>query len=358
MPDKSKPDSYRILFEGERWLGSNAASCVRALRRLGQSVIDVDIANTIPLWRRSLGLRVAGRLLLPLCIKEHNHNILSLAREFMPHIFIAFKGLFILPQTLRDMRSLGIALYNYYPDVSAFSHPADTLPRALQEYDCVFSTKTFFANDMEQRGFPLRNWELLPHGYDPDAHHPITVDPDEQIRYGADVAFIGGHTPHKERLLAALKRIEPELDLAIWGDRWNRSASPEIQDCIRGRPIYGVEYMKALCATKIALALLSEQVKGASTGDRITSRTFNIPATGAFMIHHRTNEVLRYYDESKEIECFDSAEELADKIRFYLANPEKRKAIAEAGYRRCVPAYSHDNRMKVILEWHEKMRKT
>jgi spore maturation protein CgeB len=357
MPGKSKPDSYRILFDGERWLGSNAGACIRALRRLGHSVIDVDMTTTIPLWRRSLGLRVAGRLLLPVCIKEHNNNILSLAREFMPHIFLAFKGLFILPQTLRDMRPLGIALYNYYPDVSAFNHPVDTLPRALQEYDCVFSSKTFLHDDMEQRGFPLRNCVFLPHGYDPDAHHPITVDPDEQIRYGANVAFIGGHTPHKERLLAALKRIEPKLDLAIWGDRWNRSASPEIQECIRGRAIYGVEYMKALCATKIVLALLIEQQPGASRGDQITSRTFNIPATGAFMIHQRTDEVLHYYDEGREIECFGSPEELAQKIRFYLANPEKRKSIAQAGYRRCVPAYSHDNRMRAILEWHEKMRK-
>ena len=33
-------------------------------------------------------------------------------------------------------------------------------------------------------------------------------------------------------------------------------------------------------------------------------------------------------------------------------HPEERDAIAEAGYRRCVPAYSYDGRMKAILEWH------
>jgi spore maturation protein CgeB len=128
----------------------------------------------------------------------------------------------------------------------------------------------------------------------------------------------------------------------------------ELDNSIKKRGLLGVEYVKGLCASKIVLGLLSEQAYGAKQGDAITSRTFNIPATGTFMIHERNDEVLEYFEEGKEIECFSSAEELADKIKFYLANPEKRKAIAEAGYRRCVPAYSQDNRMKVILDWHEK----
>jgi glycosyltransferase involved in cell wall biosynthesis len=347
------PEFYRILFEGERQLGSNAGSSARALRRLGHTVMDMDHSAHVPVMWTGLSLRAARRLLMPLIIDEYNRKILQLAREFKPNIFLAFKGMFVLPRSLMEMRSLGIALYNFYPDVSAFTHKVSFLPRALQEYDCVFSTKKFTAKDLERQGYPLRNVEFLPHGYDPDIHFPVEINHDEQEIYGTDVTFIGTHLPGKERLLEDIRRPEPKLDLTIWGNGWERAKAHDLLECIRGRALLGVEYAKGLCASKIALGLLSEKVPGASSGDRITSRTFNIPATGSFMIHERNEEVLEYYEEGREIECFSSVEELAEKIRFYLARPDKKKAIAEAGYKRCVPAYSQDNRMKAILDWHK-----
>jgi len=344
---------YRVLFEGERWLGSDAGACLRALRNLGHDVMDLDINNSFPPWK-SLSLRLACRLIFPLIVQEHNRNLLFLAREFKPDIFLGFKGTYILPETLLAMKNLGIALFNYYPDVSAFTHPADTLPRALQTYDCVFSTKSFLAEDLAEHGYPLRHCEFLPHGYDPEAHHPVAVEPEEKAYYGAEVTFIGSYLPGKTKLLIELKRLLPDLDLAIWGDRWHNTDAPELLPHIRGRGLLGIEYMKAICASQIMLGLLSEQQKGSSRGDQVTSRSFNIPACKAFMLHQRTDEVRQYYEEGREIECYDSAEELADKVRYYLAHPQERKAVAEAGYRRCVPAYSQENRLREIFAWHQK----
>lgn len=345
---------YRILFEGERWLGSNADSSMWALRRLGHSVMDLDVSTIIPAWE-SFSLKVMRRLLRPLMMKEHNQQILSLAREFKPHIFLAFKGARILPETILALRGQGIATYNYYPDVSAFSHHAGWLPRTLQQYDCVFSTKSFLATDLEAQGYPIQHWKYLPHGYDPRAHHPVQVTPEDQARYGADVTFIGGQTPAKERLLAALMQAGPGLRLAVWGDRWQRTRLPALRACVRGRGVTGIEYMKAISSSQILLGLLSEKQPGSSVGDQVTSRSFNIPACGAFMLHERTQEILQFYDEGREIECFDSPAELAEKIRFYLAHPDRRRAVAEAGYRRCVPAYSHDERLRTLLAWHRQL---
>jgi spore maturation protein CgeB len=67
------------------------------------------------------------------------------------------------------------------------------------------------------------------------------------------------------------------------------------------------------------------------------------------MLHERNLEVLDLYKENKEIACFDSAEELAGKIDYYLTHPVERESIAGAGHARCVPAYSYDNRMAEIL---------
>jgi len=141
------PPTLRILFGGERWLGSDSGGCLRALRRLGHEVVDLDNMTTIPFWR-SFSLRAARRLLFPLLLQEYNRNLLGLARQFEPEIFFAFQGAFVLPATLEAMRKLGIKLYNYYPDISAFGHGVEWLPQALQVYDCVFSTKSFLAADL------------------------------------------------------------------------------------------------------------------------------------------------------------------------------------------------------------------
>jgi spore maturation protein CgeB len=71
------------------------------------------------------------------------------------------------------------------------------------------------------------------------------------------------------------------------------------------------------------------------------------------MLHERSPELLELYKEGEEVACFSSPQELAEKIDYYLAHPEERDAIAGAGHRRCVPAYSYDNRMAEILRWHE-----
>jgi spore maturation protein CgeB len=98
---------------------------------------------------------------------------------------------------------------------------------------------------------------------------------------------------------------------------------------------------------------MSGKVKGVDQGDETTTRSFEIPACGGFMLHERTPELLEFYEEGKEVAAFGSVEELASKIDHYLAHPEERHAIARAGYARCVPAYSYDDRMKEILHYHQ-----
>ena len=72
------------------------------------------------------------------------------------------------------------------------------------------------------------------------------------------------------------------------------------------------------------------------------------------MLHERTPELLEFYTEDEEVACFGSVEEFVAKVRHYLAHPEERKAIAHAGYARCVPAYSYDNRLSEILSYHQR----
>jgi spore maturation protein CgeB len=164
------------------------------------------------------------------------------------------------------------------------------------------------------------------------------------------VTVIASHTAYKEQLLRGLVGLIPNLDLQIYGDRWtDPPRAPELKRHIRGRTLTGSRYAKAIRAARINLAITSWT--GRIEVDETTTRTFEIPACGGFMLHERTPELLELYEEGREVAAFGSVEELVSKIEYYLAHPKERDAIARAGHARCVPAYSYEYRMKQFLAY-------
>lgn len=341
----------RILFLGENWYGSCARACCYALRRLGCDVMDVDGQTFFPQLKR-LSSRALVRLARSRLTLEYNDWILETASAFRPDILLAFKGAHVAARTLQILRPRGISLYNYYPDTTAFAY-GSLLPESLPEYDCVFYTKRFWFQDTARR-IKIRDVVLLRHGYDSVLHRPLILEPRDIRQFDADVSLIANYTPYKENILKALVAVMPDVDLKIWGSAWKgRCPAPSLKKYIQGHILLGESYAKAITATRINLGIMGGVFRGASQADETTTRSFEIPACGGFMLHERTPSILEIYEEGKEIACFGSAQELAEKITHYLAHPAEREAIAAAGHARCVPAYSYDHRMQEILEWHQ-----
>jgi len=343
-------ESLRILFLGERWFGSCARACHESLRRLGHEVIDLDSQTFFPPWHK-LWLKGLKRLLHKHIVREYNQQVLSLAETFEVDLLFAFKAPCLTAGTLRILRKRGIPTYNYYPDVSGFAH-GGILAEALPEYDCIFATKPFLERDLRP-ALKTARCIFVPHGYNPQIHRPWPFTAWDRATYGADVSFIGTWSPKKERLIAALSHKIPDIKIKVWGNQWEKAG--DVDSVVMGRAVIGTAYAKAIQATKVNLAILSEKRKGASSGDLTTTRTYEIPACGGFMLHERTSEVLELFEEGREIACFGDVDELMEKIGYYLKHNARREKIACAGRKRCVPAYSYDQRMKECIQWHYRL---
>jgi spore maturation protein CgeB len=220
----------------------------------------------------------------------------------------------------------------------------------MSEYDCFFDTKRYWDGDAAEHFHP-RCRKFLPHGYDPEIHHPVELDDRDRRQFECDVCLIATHTSVKEAVLEELLRLRPKLDLKIWGNLWKENCrSIEVRKQVCGSALNGMSYAKAVLASRINLALMGVT---SEAKDETSTRSYEVPACGGFALHPETPEVLDLFDAGREIVCFDSVRQLDEQIDYYLAHPKERFAIAQAGYARCVPAYSYENRMREILSWHE-----
>jgi hypothetical protein len=315
--------------------------------------MDVDVQTFFPQLQKTSS-RGLLRIVMRRLVREYNDAVLRAANTFQPDLLLCFKAQYLQVRTLRALRDRGVFLYNYYPDTSAFAH-GPLLAESLPEYDCVFYTKRFWDHDVRQRVL-LRESAYVRHGYDAAIHRPIELEERDQAQYQSDTVVIATHTKYKEEVLHRLVGLRPRLNLTVWGNQWRDGCtSARVKHFIKGEPLVGDSYAKAIYAAKINVALLSGKVQGSTQGDETTTRTYEIPACRGFMLHERSSELLELYKEGEEVACFSSPEELAEKIDYYLAHPGERDAIASAGHRRCVPAYSYDNRMAEILRWHEEI---
>ena len=342
-------DPLRILCIGETWFGSDARAAFAAFRRMGHSTEVIDESLFVPTSWETFPARVLRKVFRSVMVQELTNRSSTLLRLFRPDALFVFKGNYVTAGLIHQARASGVLALNYYPDVSFMTH-GPQLPGALRAYDHIFTAKSFGLADMRAHG--VKSVSFLPPGFDPEVHRPMTLTDGDRDRLGCDVSFIGTWSPKKEAALASLRDALPRIRMRIWGNQWGKRSTRALDDCVMGVGITGDDYARGICASRISLGLLSEARTGASSGDLITARTFQIPACGGFMLHERNPEVLEYFSEDTEAGFFDTHAELAAKVERYLGDSDARERIAENGRQRSATSdYSSDARMSHVTEW-------
>ncbi len=84
----------------------------------------------------------------------------------------------------------------------------------------------------------------------------------------------------------------------------------------------------------------------------IKLRDFDATMAGGLYLTNRNPDLLRLFEEDKEIECYDTINECITKIKFCLANPDKLKTVAEAGLKKARENYTWEknigNALRII----------
>lgn len=330
----------RMVFAAEFQAGGTGQGLEYGFRELGWAVQEVEVRQFFP----RLPSRAARLLLKPLQPQfraAYCQAILETAERDEPQVFLTVKGSHIDAATLRTLRGKGIKAVNYYPDRD-FDRP-DLDQASLDQYDLFVTTKSYQIAYLEKR-LGKDRVAFVHHGYCDLVHRPLR----DAVAPVADVLYVGNYSADKERWLGELTRLLPDVDLRVVGFAWDRATDEALRPRIHGHGYHGDNYARALQLARINIALHGDSHGPDGWQDLVSTRTFEIPACKAFMLHIDNPEIRTLFEPGGEIDVFANAQQLARLIRHYLAEPDRRRAMTERAHTRAVPAYGYSARAAAI----------
>lgn len=320
---------------------------------------------------------------------ELNQELLRLARNLraagrLDLIFCIVYDDFLLVETAKQLRDLGVPMVNYHVDM------------AFQWYRAIRTAPYFDVMAVAQ----MTNTEHLK-AYCQDIHWmPMAANPDFYYSrtkavsdYQYPVSFVGSFNPYRRALLNLCVRngLKPTVfgrgwrteypseygfgwdaykvfhDLRYYAvPRWNAEGVHSLVDPIRRKcarrhtlcELVGPDF-QAPCADEA----LPEIFRGSrvnlgfsdtgwhGTDSIIPSNTlqcrlrdFEVPMSGGFYLAQQAPDHQDYYAIGKEIETWSEPAELTDKMTFYLRNDHAAERIREAGQRRALACHTWRNR--------------
>lgn len=154
-----------------------------------------------------------------------------------------------------------------------------------------------------------------------------------------DVSFIGyGSHPDRARYIDFVRERFPDLRLHLVLEREPDSF---------GRFVPKREYFDVIQRSRISLNL-----RGAADRGK-TMRAYEIPYVGSFMLSQLVDDPGMSADFRDYEHCFyfDSEEQLARQIKWFLANPAHRESVAAKGHERALYDLNVRSRWRDVIEW-------
>jgi len=325
---------------------------VREWRRLGHTVhVDLRSSFLLPQARRARLPLAAGKLLRAALWASQvdvallQQDVLRQVARFDPDVVFVPLGSSLRPGTLRALKARGRRLAQWC------GLPATTMlerDRANLPYFDLILQPANLADGLRAAG-AVGRIEYVPIGIDPEVHRPLALTDAERARYGADVCFIGGLSQrfHQSRRAMVEHALRQGVQMKIWGGYREHFVGSPILDVWQGQ-VWGEEQVKALCAARIGLNFHVDHQPG-ELDQGLNVRAFELPACGVFQLLQRVPSVPQFFEEGREIVCFETPAEMLEKIRYYLAQPEERARIAQAGHVRVLRDHTWASRVQPML---------
>lgn len=139
-----------------------------------------------------------------------------------------------------------------------------------------------------------------------------------------------------------LNRLAEHFDVTLY-TRSDTSALPRVH--CKGGVSTLTEMPRVFQASKINLNMTIRPIE---TG--LSLRVWDILGCGGFLLTNYQAEIPDYFEIGKELETYESMEELEEKIQYYLTHEEERMEIAINGYEKVARHHTYEIRLAQMLK--------
>jgi hypothetical protein len=285
------------------------------------------------------------------------------ARQPIDVFLSYFYSTFVSPAVIEEIASLGIVTLNWFCNAS-------------YQFDLVSDLAPAFAFSLVPEAFRLDDYVRVgarpiyfQEAANPDFYHPVNAPRD------LDVAFVGTCYGDRPRYLRCL--VDNGIDVYVWGPGWEsvcRDAGPLLSprrlahEAKRrlfpgartagflpcgawGGTLQDAEMVSVFSRTKISLGFSRvAPTEGSATPiHQVRLRDFEATMSGAFYLLEYFEEIEQFFTLDKEIVCFSNADELIEKVRFYLTHDAVREKIRAAGRARALSDHTWQKRFQQLF---------
>ena len=321
----------KVAVIGNFGPGLLATSLARGFTGAGCEAFNISARATTPAGRVRQHVvqrwpSVGDRLLVK--ASEQEHLVESVA-SVQPDLVLIVKCPYVTSRTVERLRTVsGVMVVNWMPD-DPFVAESPAVPiSALASCDAVVSYSDSVCRRVEaDLGLPAH---LIPFGFDPHDYQPAASELAEW-----DVTFVGNHSAHRERMIAAL--ISMGVDVHVFGPRWHRARATvrAVWDSVES---YGPEACRRYHLGRVGVNILHPRNNLGSHN----MRTFEIPAAGRAMLTTDTAQQRRLLGGMSGIGYYTGIESLGARIEELLSTGQTPLPITLA-------AHTYEQRCRQLL---------
>lgn len=277
---------------------------------------DRDITRRYtPLGLRSVGMARCNRYFLDVCAR------------FRPQMIMFYHADIIHPETIAQARAMlpdaRIAQFNV--DIIFNPHNVEQIRRNLDVVDATFITTA--GAGLRKFSRPGKIVSFVPNLVDASIEWPRAFERSDQP---GDVFWalraLSGSVKNDRRIDYPLFLEKNGVNVDYYG--------------MNGKPLlYDARYFEAINACKMGLNISQIWTRGcyekAAEEDLYlysSDRIAHLMGSGLLTLTTRDHHLEELFEEDREMVFFADGHELLDKVRYYLAHDDARRAIAQAGW--------------------------
>jgi hypothetical protein len=311
----------RVALLGAGGARKTEAAIVRAIRRLGHQCRMVNVVG----WHRYAG-PLAGR------------TVRYLAESFEPDFVLLTRHAILAGESqLRALLRRREAAFWYFD-----AHPkpqVDALGRLVGRMYL-----TYLAQLDRYRAAGIAEVKFLPQGVDPDRDFPEAEAPPG---YACDASFVGsGQYPYRYGVLRA---VAGACRLQIRGPGW-REAPADLP--VAGGPVHGRDLRRVIRAAAVSLGASAQPEQDVDRASA-SNRMWKVFGCGGFYLGGYVRDIETFAADGQHCVWYRSPAEAAERARHYLARPDDRRRIAEAGRTHALRHHTYARRVELLLSGRE-----